>query len=83
LAGGFIADTVQNATSGHFSVAREALDVVGAIPGGEGAGLEMLAGRGGSLARAIGEDTEHLAPVRRLGAAVGLGTEGIKKATGH
>ena len=53
-------------------------DVVGAIPGGEGAGLEMLANRGGSRARAIG-DAKALAPVRRLGAAVGLGTEGVKK----
>jgi hypothetical protein len=78
LIGGLITDTAQNAASGHFSTGRLALDVVGAIPGGEGAGLEMLANRGGSLARAIG-DAKALAPVRRLGAAVGLGTEGVKK----
>jgi RHS repeat-associated protein len=84
LAVGFAADTAQNVASGHFSGAREALDVVGAIPGGEAAGLELLsdADRGGPLARAIG-GAKSLAPVRRLGGAVALGAEGVKKAIGR
>ncbi|MGD0981046.1 MAG: RHS repeat-associated core domain-containing protein [Solirubrobacteraceae bacterium] len=82
LAGGLTADTVQNYTSGHFSAGREAFDVFGAIPGFEAAGLERLAVRSGSIGRAIGGAT-GLAPVRRLGAAVGLGTEAVKKATGR
>jgi hypothetical protein len=82
LIGGLITDTVQNVTSANPSAGRELLDVVGAIPAGEAAGLEVLADRGGSLARAIG-DAKDLAPVRRLGTAVGFGTEGAKKAIGR
>jgi uncharacterized protein RhaS with RHS repeats len=81
LIAGLATDTAQNLAS---KLGRELLDVAGAIPGGRGAGLEMLndADRFGSLGRAIGS-TDHLSSVRRFGAAISVGMEGAKRMVGQ